>query len=138
LWDSKAISYPLTGDYLLPDSYLEDVPLVFEALYKLSPELEEKGHYVDPMYVSPVWVTPEKSGDHGGVIPRSTFSPAYFNDHQTLVFSVISERYLQLFDPHNAGSDDKLRVTERYFQRNEHPSITREFLGKSIIVFGLS
>lgn len=98
----------------------------------------EASRKVDPEFKSPIWAdtsVPSTIPDHHGIIPLPTADPSKFTDHQTKVFKAIAERYLELFNPANAGEESRRGSEERFFSWR-HPCRSAIFFGTQIDVFG--
>ncbi|MDB5118666.1 MAG: topB 3 [Mucilaginibacter sp.] len=98
----KATHYPRTECPYLPESMLEEVPAVLDALSKTDPSLVPLLQTLNREQRSHCWDDKKLVGPHHGIIP--TTEPAdisKMSDKETKVYDLIRRRYLAQFLSHH-------------------------------------
>jgi DNA topoisomerase-3 len=96
----KATHYPRTECPYLPESMLEEVPLVLDAMAKTDPSVLPLLADLDRSRVSAAWSDEKLTGPHHGIIP--TTEPAdisKMSEKEVRVYDLIRRRYLAQFLP---------------------------------------
>lgn len=96
----KATHYPRTESGYLPESMLEEVPAVLDALVKTDPAVAPLVKALDLARRSQAWNDKKLNGPHHGIIP--TTEPAdisRMSEKERKVYDLIRRRYLAQFMP---------------------------------------
>lgn len=98
----KATHYPRTECPYLPESMLEEVPAVLDALGKTDPSIIPLLQKINPQQRSHCWDDKKLIGPHHGIIP--TTEPAdvsKMSDQEYKVYDLIRRRYVAQFMPNH-------------------------------------
>jgi hypothetical protein len=138
LYEAGAISYPFTDYSVIWDIYLKDAPATADVISTLSSHMARRRNEIDTEFRSPIWVDRARCGDHCGIFPLPTAKPSRFTPQQAVVFFAIAERYLELFDPRNAGASSEAVMEDRRFSWNRKPLRVAHVSGVSIEIAGVN
>ncbi|KPW89449.1 DNA topoisomerase [Pseudomonas syringae pv. cerasicola] len=96
----KATTYPRTDCGYLPESMLDEVPMVLDALKRTDPAIDETLRLIDPQQRSRAWNDKKITGPHHGIIP--TLEPANLSamsEKERKVYELIRAHFLAQFMP---------------------------------------
>ncbi|RMS04092.1 hypothetical protein ALP73_200357 [Pseudomonas coronafaciens pv. garcae] len=96
----KATTYPRTDCGYLPESMLDEVPMVLDALKRTDPAIDETLRLIDPQQRSRAWNDKKITGPHHGIIP--TLEPANLSamsEKERRVYELIRAHFLAQFMP---------------------------------------
>ncbi|WP_117146052.1 DNA topoisomerase III [Pseudomonas coronafaciens] len=125
----KATTYPRTDCGYLPESMLDEVPMVLDALKRTDPAIDETLRLIDPQQRSRAWNDKKITGPHHGIIP--TLEPANLSamsEKERKVYELIRAHFLAQFMP--THEYDRTVAT---FECN---AVSLQAVGKRIIVPG--
>ncbi|MEE4742777.1 DNA topoisomerase III [Pseudomonas alliivorans] len=125
----KATTYPRTDCGYLPQSMLEEVPMVLDALNRTDPTIGETLLLIDPEQISRAWNDKKITGPHHGIIP--TLEPANLSamsEKERKVYGLIRAHFLAQFLP--THEFDRTVAT---FECN---AISLQAVGRRIVVPG--
>ncbi|KPX43865.1 DNA topoisomerase [Pseudomonas syringae pv. helianthi] len=125
----KATTYPRTDCGYLPESMLDEVPMVLDALNRTDPSIGKTLQLIDPEQRSRAWNDKKITGPHHGIIP--TLEPANLSamsDKERKVYELIRAHFLAQFMP--AHEHDRTVAT---FECN---AVSLQAVGKRIVVPG--
>ncbi|POC98314.1 DNA topoisomerase III, partial [Pseudomonas amygdali] len=125
----KATTYPRTDCGYLPESMLDEVPMVLDALKRTDPTIDETLRLIDSKLRSRAWNDKKITGPHHGIIP--TLEPANLSamsEKERKVYELIRAHFLAQFLPNHEY--DRTVAT---FESN---AISLQAVGKRIVVSG--
>ncbi|MFA1047346.1 DNA topoisomerase, partial [Pseudomonas ficuserectae] len=125
----KATTYPRTDCGYLPESMLDEVPMVLDALKRTDPTIDETLRLIDSKLRSRAWNDKKITGPHHGIIP--TLEPANLSamsEKERKVYELIRAHFLAQFLPNHEY--DRTVAT---FECN---AVSLQAVGKRIIVPG--
>ncbi|KAA8689125.1 DNA topoisomerase III [Pseudomonas caricapapayae] len=125
----KATTYPRTDCGYLPESMLDEVPMVLDALNRTDPDIGKTLLLIDPEQHSRAWNDKKITGPHHGIIP--TLEPAKLSamsEKERKVYELIRAHFLAQFLPHHEY--DRTVAT---FESN---AVSLQSVGKRIVVPG--
>lgn len=96
----KATTYPRTDCGYLPETMLDEVPMVLDALNRTDPAIGETLLLIDPEQRSRAWNDKKITGPHHGIIP--TLEPANLSamsEKERKVYGLIRAHFLAQFLP---------------------------------------
>ncbi|WP_449432030.1 DNA topoisomerase III [Pseudomonas putida] len=95
----KATTYPRSDCGYLPDSMLDEVPRVLNALAAAAPSLGAVLKDVDPSRRSRAWNSSKITAHHGIIPTAVTLDLAQLSERERAVYTLIRARYLAQFMP---------------------------------------
>ncbi|MDF3172065.1 DNA topoisomerase III [Pseudomonas sp. ER28] len=95
----KATTYPRSDCGYLPDSMLDEVPRVLQALAAAAPSLGAVLKEVDPCRRSRAWNSSKITAHHGIIPTAVTLDLAQLSERERSVYTLIRARYLAQFMP---------------------------------------
>ncbi|MCD5997053.1 DNA topoisomerase III [Pseudomonas sp. CDFA 602] len=125
----KATTYPRTDCGYLPESMLDEVPMVLDAINRTDPTIGKALLLIDPEQRSRAWNDKKITGPHHGIIP--TLEPANLSamsEKERRVYELIRAHFLAQFLPNHEY--DRTVAT---FESN---AISLQAVGKRIVVPG--
>ncbi|MDU8543653.1 DNA topoisomerase III [Pseudomonas syringae group sp. J248-6] len=125
----KATTYPRTDCGYLPESMLDEVPIVLDALNRTDPAIGKTLQLIDPEQRSRAWNDKKITGPHHGIIP--TLEPANLaamSEKERKVYELIRAHFLAQFLP--THEYDRTVAT---FECN---AVSLHAVGKRIVVSG--
>ncbi|MPT00395.1 MAG: DNA topoisomerase III [Pseudomonas sp.] len=97
----KATTYPRSDCGYLPESMLDEVPRVLQALAATDPTLGQRFKELDPTRRSRAW-NGSKVTAHHGIIPTAVLIPLdQLSERERAMYTLIRARYLAQFLPHH-------------------------------------
>ncbi|RML67731.1 hypothetical protein ALQ92_200340 [Pseudomonas syringae pv. pisi] len=125
----KATTYPRTDCGYLPESMLDEVPMVLDAINRTDPTIGKALLLIDPEQRSRAWNDKKITGPHHGIIP--TLEPANLSamsEKERRVYELIRAHFLAQFLPNHEY--DRTVAT---FESN---TVSLQAVGKRIVVSG--
>ncbi|WP_122384117.1 DNA topoisomerase, partial [Pseudomonas amygdali] len=125
----KATTYPRTDCGYLPESMLDEVPMVLDAIHRTDPTIGKALLLIDPEQRSRAWNDKKITGPHHGIIP--TLEPANLSamsEKERKVYELIRAHFLAQFLPNHEY--DRTVAT---FESN---AVSLQAVGKRIVVPG--
>ncbi len=125
----KATTYPRTDCGYLPESMLDEVPMVLDAINRTDPTIGKALLLIDPEQRSRAWNDKKITGPHHGIIP--TLEPANLSamsEKERRVYELIRAHFLAQFMP--THEYDRTVAT---FESN---AVSLQAVGKRIVVPG--
>ncbi len=125
----KATTYPRTDCGYLPESMLDEVPMVLDAINRTDPTIGKALLLIDPEQRSRAWNDKKITGPHHGIIP--TLEPANLSamsEKERRVYELIRAHFLAQFLPNHEY--DRTVAT---FESN---AVSLQAVGKRIVVPG--
>ena len=125
----KATTYPRTDCGYLPESMLDEVPMVLDALNRTDPSIAKTLQLIDPEQRSRAWNDKKITGPHHGIIP--TLEPANLSamsEKERKVYELIRAHFLAQFLPSHEY--------DRTVANLESNSVSLQAVGKRIVVPG--
>ncbi|RMU73281.1 DNA topoisomerase [Pseudomonas syringae pv. aptata] len=125
----KATTYPRTDCGCLPESMLDEVPMVLDAINRTDPTIGKALLLIDPEQRSRAWNDKKITGPHHGIIP--TLEPANLSamsEKERRVYELIRAHFLAQFLPNHEY--DRTVAT---FESN---TVSLQAVGKRIVVSG--